>query len=983
MAWNWNVPGAHVTVPNTQQPLSPTPQDWASLSFDPVSAYDLRRHLGVATDEAGRFMASCQNFLASDVAYLAAGASEDGQHAIDPNSFFPEFDHLRDVTPLALPGNIERKIWLELVWKTIFDLIQATKWDRSAGITTMILHVEGATIPGAPLSPEYMKAHVYIPPSFLAKNPASHDVIASIVQSFIQNVGILTAAGWTPRRTSYYVFRGRPAATVLPVPPAPTPPAPPALPTAPVSAPAPAATATAMQQYDIDDIDYDPTEMALFLALERNHYLEGEVGALTSLLHQMEDQRDALMHVANEYEARDRVSTQRIIDLQADVSRMQRESELNHQEIERSQRKSPIDYHSCSANSLVRPSLSPPMRSPHPPLYISSPAPSTSQAPAPSLHAAEPGTPRGASAATRDLGPITREFLIHKNLQSHHDSLCLICRMFSPLRWAAEIDQLTEFPQEWKEALLLALEKGRPQTQPRAPLTAKRKKEKREESEKEKAEMDNEIQAWMKYTHKTAGRLAERFDKAPRYFLDIFSQGGACMVHTQEKVNTYNVFKSEKTAECRENGEAKRVPDLHKDHYEEYQKLTDEEKAQLVKRFTETRFDPKIRRATPRARVQDVSNTVHNIQMLASRANANKATQSRKPTLNEGSDSDHAPSNAIPPGPFSGADQHSQCDHHHSPASPADSAAADISWNFDFGNELPDSACEEPDQDHEPDLDGEVVEALKLTDENALMAFSKFLSDAQEEARSAERVQEKGLKRLKHYTNNSKKTQYRNRKKRAEMEAKGFKNVFDFMKAVKKKKVEGGEPVETVVDDSSDESGADEELQGAGSEPEAQGSSETNIQGGLADCMDPVNLAHVRLRELLEGLEDPSPESGVDRALNQLNYTHFPALRRAVASLTVKSKDKNLDVFFRARITAMMGALNLYLDAELSYSWREASMIVSKSQGHSSYRARSIRSWIHTFLTSKKLPLHRQRWAFHCSKSRRLRRFSGDADKIG
>ncbi|KAJ7923976.1 hypothetical protein B0H13DRAFT_2315985 [Mycena leptocephala] len=53
---------------------------------------------------------------------------------------------------------------------------------------------------------------------------------------------------------------------------------------------------------------------------------------------------------------------------------------------------------------------------------------------------------------------------------------------------------------------------------------------------------------------------------------------------------------------------------------------------------------------------------------------------------------------------------------------------------------------------------------------------------------------------------------------------------FDFMKAVKKKKVKGGEPVETVVDDSSDESGADEGLQGEGSEPEAQGSSETNIQ---------------------------------------------------------------------------------------------------------------------------------------------------------
>ncbi|KAJ6447619.1 hypothetical protein DFH09DRAFT_1118978 [Mycena vulgaris] len=34
-------------------------------------------------------------------------------------------------------------------------------------------------------------------------------------------------------------------------------------------------------------------------------------------------------------------------------------------------------------------------------------------------------------------------------------------------------------------------------------------------------------------------------------------------------------------------------------------------------------------------------------------------------------------------------------------------------------------------------------------------------------------------------------------------------------------------------------------------------------------------------------------------------------------------------------------------------------MIAAKSQGHGSYCARSIRSWIHAFLTSKKLPLHR------------------------
>ncbi|KAJ6533347.1 hypothetical protein DFH09DRAFT_932858, partial [Mycena vulgaris] len=203
----------------------------------------------------------------------------------------------------------------------------------------------------------------------------------------------------------------------------------------------------------------------------------------------------------------------------------------------------------------------------------------------------------------------------------------------------------------------------------------------------------------------------------------------------------------------------------------------------------------------------------------------------------------------------------------------------------------------------------------------------------------------------KHYTNNSKKTQYRNRKKRAEMEAKGFKNIFDFMKAVKKKKVEGGEPVETVVDDSSEKSGADKGLQGVGSEPEAQGSPETNIQvssiipccasvsqifsgrsGEFYGSCEPCSCLPASLRERLEGLEDPSPESGMDRTLNQLNYIHFPPLCHAIASLTVKSKDKNLDVFFRAWITMMMmGTLNLYLDTKLFYSWYEASMIMSKS----------------------------------------------------
>lgn len=55
----------------------------------------------------------------------------------------------------------------------------------------------------------------------------------------------------------------------------------------------------------------------------------------------------------------------------------------------------------------------------------------------------------------------------------------------------------------------------------------------------------------------------------------------------------------------------------------------------------------------------------------------------------------------------------------------------------------------------------------------------------------------------------------------------------------------------------------------------------------------------------------------------------------------------------------MVGTLNLYLDPELSYMWREASLVVSKSQGHGINHARNLCTWIHQFLSQGKLPFHR------------------------
>ena len=59
----------------------------------------------------------------------------------------------------------------------------------------------------------------------------------------------------------------------------------------------------------------------------------------------------------------------------------------------------------------------------------------------------------------------------------------------------------------------------------------------------------------------------------------------------------------------------------------------------------------------------------------------------------------------------------------------------------------------------------------------------------------------------------------------------------------------------------------------------------------------------------------------------------------------------------------MVGVLNLFLDPDLPYTWRKASMIVAKAQGHGSTRARSIRTWVLEFVREGSLPLHGYRYS--------------------
>ena len=85
--------------------------------------------------------------------------------------------------------------------------------------------------------------------------------------------------------------------------------------------------------------------------------------------------------------------------------------------------------------------------------------------------------------------------------------------------------------------------------------------------------------------------------------------------------------------------------------------------------------------------------------------------------------------------------------------------------------------------------------------------------------------------------------------------------------------------------------------------------------------------------------KDYSLETVYDMVLNTLSIKYILKLQWARAKLAGKSKDKWLKVFFRARITAMLGTLNLYLDPEASYTWHQAYLIAAKVQGHGAVTA--------------------------------------------
>ncbi|KAJ6608006.1 hypothetical protein B0H10DRAFT_1955756 [Mycena sp. CBHHK59/15] len=119
--------------------------------------------------------------------------STDGKHIPQPAGFFPEFMDLRHTLPVGSVGSEARKLLNEKLQRVVFDLVL---WDRSLGGTTMVLHVESTTVPNMPPEPEYLRAAIYLPPSFVANHATSPGAITHIAQTFIESVRVPTVQDW-------------------------------------------------------------------------------------------------------------------------------------------------------------------------------------------------------------------------------------------------------------------------------------------------------------------------------------------------------------------------------------------------------------------------------------------------------------------------------------------------------------------------------------------------------------------------------------------------------------------------------------------------------------------------------------------------------------------------------------------------------------------------------------------------------------------
>jgi hypothetical protein len=105
---------------STGGPLLP----WSELKFNPVGLCNLRNRLGRFPKEPGIFTRHQERFLASDIAWFAAGASDDDNHHVKPDTFHELFKVCRENLPTGPQGHQLWSSFRQNLQQLTFDLVR-------------------------------------------------------------------------------------------------------------------------------------------------------------------------------------------------------------------------------------------------------------------------------------------------------------------------------------------------------------------------------------------------------------------------------------------------------------------------------------------------------------------------------------------------------------------------------------------------------------------------------------------------------------------------------------------------------------------------------------------------------------------------------------------------------------------------------------------------------------------------------------------
>ncbi|KAF9064863.1 hypothetical protein BDP27DRAFT_1467596 [Rhodocollybia butyracea] len=232
-----------------------------------------------------------------------------------------------------------------------------------------------------------------------------------------------------------------------------------------------------------------------------------------------------------------------------------------------------------------------------------------------------------------------------------------------------------------------------------------------------------------------------------------------------------------------------------------------------------------------------------------------------------------------------------------------------------------------------PEYDERVEDELEVDKnigESALQAFGLFLQRAQAEATAREHASKKRQRGS--YKGNTPRTKFHHAAKCRKFVAEGGKLITNWFGKVTPSEYESGPDIE--------------EIPTPLAQPEVPKIPEQNETVDWEKLADPAE-ACARLNALFNELKDLENHAEIptksDAALNALHSKDWPALHKAAEALTLRSRDKKIGVVLHTQISAMLGALNLYLDQYTKFTWKQASFLAARSQGKSVSHAQRIR----------------------------------------